>query len=53
MTALRQKMLEDMQLHGFSERTQDSYLRAVRQLATYFNKSPDQITEEEMRQYFL
>jgi integrase/recombinase XerD len=53
MTALRQKMIEDMQLHGFSERTQDSYLRAVRQLAAYFNKSPDQISEEDLRQYFL
>jgi len=53
MTALRQKMIEDMQLHSFSERTQDSYLRAVRQLAAYFNKPPDQITEEELRQYFL
>ena len=53
MTALRQKMIEDMQLHSFAERTQDSYLRAVRQLAAYFNKSPDQISEEELRQYFL
>lgn len=53
MTVLRQKMIEDMQLHGFAERTQDSYLRAVRQLATYFNKPPDQISEEELRQYFL
>jgi site-specific recombinase XerD len=46
-------MIEDMQLHSFSERTQDSYLRAVRQLAAYFNKPPDQINEEELRQYFL
>jgi site-specific recombinase XerD len=53
MTALRQKMNEDMQLHGFAERTQDSYLRAVRQLAAYFNKPPDQISEEDLRQYFL
>jgi len=53
MTALRQKMIEDMQLHSFAERTQDSYLRAVRQLAAYFNKPPDQIIEEELRQYFL
>jgi len=53
MTALRQKMIEDMQLHGFAERTQDSYLRAVRQLAEYYNKPPDQISEEELRQYFL
>ena len=53
MTMLRQKMIEDMQLHSFSERTQDSYLRAVRQLAAYFHKPPDQINEEELRQYFL
>jgi len=53
MTALRQKMIEDMQLHSFAERTQDSYLRAVRQLAAHFNKPPDQINEEELRQYFL
>jgi site-specific recombinase XerD len=53
MTTLRQKMIEDMQLHSFSERTQDSYLRAVRQLAEYYNKPPDQISEEELRQYFL
>jgi site-specific recombinase XerD len=53
MTTLRQRMIEDMQLHSFSERTQDSYLRVVRQLAAYFNKPPDQINEEELRQYFL
>jgi integrase/recombinase XerD len=29
------------------------YVRAVRQLAQHSNKSPDQITEEELRQYFL
>jgi site-specific recombinase XerD len=28
-------------------------VRAVRQLAEYYHKSPDQITEEELRQYFL
>ncbi len=53
MTTLRQRMIEDMQLHGFAERTQDSYLRVVRQLAGYFNQPPDQISEEELRQYFL
>jgi len=30
MTVLSQKMLEDMQLHGFSARTQDSYVSVVR-----------------------
>jgi site-specific recombinase XerD len=53
MSALRQKMIEDMQLRGFAERTQEAYLSAVRQLAKHYHKSPDQIEEEELRQYFL
>jgi len=53
MNALRQKMIEDMQLHGFAERTQEAYLLAVRQLAKHYHKAPDQINEEELRQYFL
>ena len=35
MNALRQKMIEDMQLRGFAERTQEAYLLAVRQLAKH------------------
>jgi len=46
-------MIEDMQLHDFAERTLDSYMRAVRQLAEYYGKSPDLLTEEEVRRYFL
>src|SRR6266540_5592732 len=53
MTVLRQKMLEDMQLRGFAVRTQAAYLSAVRQLAKHYRKPPDQIDEEELRQYFL
>ena len=53
MTPLRQRMLEDMHLRGLAARTQESYLAAVRQLAQHYGKSPDQITEEELRQYFL
>jgi integrase/recombinase XerD len=53
MTPLRQRMIEAMQLRGLSERTQESYLGAVRQLALYYRKSPDLLTEEELRQYFL
>jgi site-specific recombinase XerD len=46
-------MLEDMQLRGLSERTQEAYVGAVRQFARRYDRSPDQITEEELRQYFL
>src|SRR3990172_5125742 len=53
MTRLRQRMLEDMQLRGLSARTQGCYVAAVRQLAEHYHRSPDAITEEELRQYFL
>ena len=53
MSVLRQKMIEDMQLRGLAVRTQESYMQAVRQLAGHYHKSPDQISEEEVRQYFL
>jgi len=46
-------MIEDLQLRGLSERTREMYVRAVRQLAEHYHKSPDQITEEERRDYFL
>ena len=52
-TPLRQRMIEDMQLRGLAVRTQDSYVQAVRQLAEYYGKSPAQLSEEELRQYFL
>ena len=53
MTHLRQRMIEDMQLRGLSEMTQENYVRAVRQLAEHYGKSPERIDEEELRQYFL
>jgi integrase/recombinase XerD len=53
MTELRKRMIECLQLRGLSARTQESYVRAVRQLAEHYHKSPDLITEEEVRQYFL
>ncbi|MCB0044964.1 MAG: phage integrase N-terminal SAM-like domain-containing protein [Caldilineaceae bacterium] len=53
MTSLRQQMTDEMQLRGLASRTQQSYLNAVRQLAEYYHKPPDQISEEELRAYFL
>lgn len=53
MTLLRKKMIEDMQLRGLATSTQENYVRVVRQLAEYYGKSPDRISEEELRQYFL
>lgn len=38
---------------GEVTKTQEAYAKAVRQLADYYSKSPDQISEEELRNYFL
>ena len=53
MTPLRTRFIEDMQLHGYSAKTQVSYTSAVRGLARFYHKSPDLVTEEELRRYFL
>ena len=52
-TALRQRMHQDLQLAGLSERTQEAYLRAVRQLADHFHTPPDRLSEQQVRDYFL
>ena len=38
---LAKRMLHDMHLAGLSERTHQSYLRAVRKFAQWLGKSPD------------
>jgi len=53
MTELRKRMIEDMQLAGLSQGTQEAYLRAVRQLATHFHLSPDRLTERQLRDYVI
>src|SRR2546422_11235217 len=53
MTPLRQRMIEDMQLRGLAPLTQRAYLQAIQQLALHYGKSPDQLSDEELRQYFL
>lgn len=52
-TPLRERTAEDLRLAGYSPCTQEAYLRAVRQLAEHYWKSPDRLTEEEIRQYFV
>ena len=53
MTALRHRMLEDLQRRGLAPRTQQCYLEAVKHLSQHYHRAPDQINEEEIRQYFL
>lgn len=53
MTPLRKRMMEDLQLKGYSPTTQQAYLKAVCKLASHYGKSPAEVSEEELRTYFL
>jgi len=53
MTPLRQRMLEDMQLRNFAPGTQQGYIRYVAHFAKYFDRSPEQLDLEAVRQYQL
>jgi integrase/recombinase XerD len=53
MTPLRQRMIEDLHLRGYSERTIESYVGAVAQLAQHYHTSPDRVSEAQLRDYFL
>ena len=53
MTQLRQKMIEDMKLHGLSELTQKAYIHHIKLYASHYNQPPDKLTEEQLRAYIL
>ena len=53
MTLLRQRMLEELQRHNYSQATIESYIGAVEEFANYFHKSPDLLGAEEVRRYQL
>jgi site-specific recombinase XerD len=53
MTPLRQKMMDAMQVRGFSARTHQSYLSAVSALAQYYHRPPEQLNLDELQAYFL
>ncbi len=53
MTELRRRMMEDMQLYGLAPTTQKAYVQAVRGLAKHYHRSPDQISEPEVRQFLI
>ncbi len=46
-------MSQDLQLLGRAKRTHDGYLREVRKLASYFKRSPDELTQQQVADYLL
>src|SRR5256712_12658138 len=51
MTSLRQRMTEDMQVRNLALNTQTSYLQQVSLFARHFDKSPEQLGPEHIRDY--
>ena len=52
-TALCQRMIEDLQLRGYADRSIEAYVHAVSQLARYYKRPPDRLEEEQIRGYLV
>src|SRR5438876_1396593 len=51
--ALRARMIEDMRVRGFSEKTRNDYIRNVRSFAAFIGRSPDTAMAEDLRRFQL
>jgi len=49
---LYESMQRALKLQGKAKATEDAYCRAVRRAADYFERCPDDLTAEELREYF-
>ncbi len=50
-SVLRQRMLEDMTVRGFTEATRRDYIRFVRSFASFLCRPPDSATAEDLRRF--
>lgn len=48
---LRTRMIEDLRIRNYSERTAEIYVRCVSEFAKHFGRSPETLEQEEIREY--
>jgi len=53
VSPLRQRLLDDMRMRKLGPQTQSAYVRAVRYLASFLQRSPDTATAEDLRRFQL
>jgi integrase/recombinase XerD len=53
ISPLRRRMIEDMTVRGFGEKTQNDYIRHVKNFTIFLGRSPDTATTEDVRAYQL
>jgi hypothetical protein len=50
-SALHERMIEDMTVRGFTEKTRHDDIRCVRTLAAFIGRSPDTATPKDLRRF--
>jgi len=53
VSALRERMIEDMSVRSFSEATRRDYIRCVKAFAAFIGRSPDTATADDLRHFQL
>ncbi len=53
VTPLRQRFIEDLRLRNRSPKTIEAYVYHVRELARYFNQSPEQLGDDQIHRFLL
>ena|SRR3712207_2659249 len=53
VSPLRRRMIEDMTIRQFGERTKRDYIRQVREFTAFLGRSPDGAEPEDLRRYQL
>lgn len=51
ISPLRQRMIEDMSVRNLDPQTQSGYIRAVKKLAAFLGRSPDEASAEDLRRF--
>jgi len=53
ISPIRRRMIEDMIIRGINEKTQNDYIRHVKNFTIFIGRSPDTATPEDLRAYQL
>jgi integrase/recombinase XerD len=53
ISPLRRRMIEDMTVRKFAARTQEAYIRSIKNFSAFLGASPDTASDEDLRRYRL
>ncbi len=53
ISPLRRRMIEDMTIRKFAQKTQHDYVRRVKEFVSYLKRSPNTVTPEDVRGFQL